>query len=62
MYDIGKYKKSIVAFVVGVLQVLMVYISVAGDGFMTASDWQVVVSATIVALGGTVGVYVARNK
>lgn len=62
MQELLKYKKGIVAFVIGALQVLSIYFMLSSDGLMSPTDWQTVINAVILALGGTAGVVAVSNK
>ena len=55
------YRKAIVAFVVGVLQVLALYFTLIKGG-ITPDEVNILINASILALGGTVGVYGVSNK
>lgn len=56
------YTKAIVAFVVGCLQVLSLFITLTSDGILSAEDQVAIIGAVILALGGTGAVYQLPNK
>lgn len=62
MQELLKYKKGIVAGVIGILQILSVYLMLNSDGIMSPTDWQTVINAVILSLGGTAGVVAVSNK
>lgn len=62
MQELAKYRKAIVAFIVGMLQVASVYFMVSSDGLVSPTDVQTIINAVILALGGTAGVYALKNK
>lgn len=55
------YTKSIIAFAVGVLQVVALYVALSADGELTPDDINAIINATIIALGGTGLVYTLPN-
>lgn len=57
-----KYSKSIIAFVIGALNVLALYVSLSADGAFSALDQQVVIYAVITWLGGSGAVWAVKNK
>ena len=56
------YAKTIVAVIIGLLQILSVYVVLIADGTFSATDQQAVIQATIIALGGSAAVYSIPNK
>lgn len=56
------YTKAIVAFVVGVLQILSLYFSLNADGSLSGEDVQALINAVIIALTGTGAVYALPNR
>jgi hypothetical protein len=56
------YTKTVVAFVVAVLQVLSLYVALSADGHLSAEDKQALINAVIVGLGGTGAVYALPNR
>lgn len=60
--NILQYKKAIAALIIGVLQVASVYLMLSSDGTVSPTDWQAVINAVILALGGTIAVERVTNK
>lgn len=56
------YTKTIVAFLVGSLQVLSLYVTLSTDGKLSPEDLNAMIYAVIIALGGTGAVYQLPNK
>lgn len=56
------YTKTIVAFIVGCLQVAALYINLTADGNLSSEDLVTIISAIVIALGGTGLVYQLPNK
>ena len=54
-------RKAIVAFVIGALNVLLIYLTLIADGVLSNADQQSLVIAVIAWLGGTVLVHQATN-
>lgn len=54
--------KAIVAFVVGCLQVLALYVSLNSDGSISSADLEAIINAIILALTGTGAVWYLPNK
>lgn len=59
---LAPYTKSIVAFVVAVLQVVSLAVMLAADGNLSPADWNAIIGAVIIGLGGTGAVYQFPNK
>lgn len=55
------YTKSIIAGIVGVLQVLSLYIVLNNDGSFSAEDQTAIINAVIIAITGTGAVYQLPN-
>lgn len=56
------YTKAIVAFIVGCLQILSVYITLNADGSLSPEDMNAIIGAVILSLSGTAAVYQLPNK
>lgn len=56
------YTKTITAFVVGLLQILSLYITLNADGRLSAEDQNALIGAVVIALGGTGLVYQLPNR
>lgn len=55
------YTKAIVAFIVGVLQILSVYYTLTSDGSLSYEDKNALINAIILAITGTGAVYQLPN-
>lgn len=55
------YTKAIIAGLIGLLQVVQVYVMLSANG-MTPEDWNTFIGAVILAVGGTGAVYQFPNK
>lgn len=55
------YTKTVVAAIIGALQVLQVYVVLSANG-MTSEDWSTLINSVILAIGGTGAVYQFPNK
>lgn len=56
------YTKAFVAFVVGMLQILSLFVTLNADGRLSPEDINAIIAAMIIALGGTGAVYQLPNK
>lgn len=56
------YTKAIIAFIVGALQILALYITLNADNNLSPEDLQALINAVVLALGGTAAVYQFPNK
>lgn len=56
------YTKTVTAFIVGLLQILSLYITLSADGVMSPEDQNALIGAVIIALGGTGLVYQLPNR
>lgn len=56
------YTKSIIAGLVGLLQILALYVTLSADGKLSPEDVNALIGAVIIALGGTGAVYQFPNK
>lgn len=56
------YTKTVVAFIVGVLQVMSLMIMLNADGKLSPEDYNAIITAIIISLGGTAAVYQFPNK
>lgn len=61
MEKLKPYTKSIIAGVVGLLQILQLVVQLSPGGF-SPEDISSIITAVIVALGGTAAVYQFPNK
>jgi len=59
--NLKPYTKSIIAGVVGLLQILLLVVQLSPGGFST-EDISSIITAVIVSLGGTAAVYQFPNK
>ncbi len=59
--QLAPYRKAVVTFVIGVLQILALYVALAANG-ISAEDQVALISSVIVALGGTGAVYAVKNE
>jgi hypothetical protein len=59
--DLKPYVKTIVAAVVGALQVAALFLVLSKDG-LSGADVEALINAVILALGGTGAVYALPNK
>lgn len=55
------YTKTIIAFIVGILQIVALYVTLNNDGKLSSEDTNALIAAVIVALGGTGAVYQFPN-
>lgn len=55
------YTKTVIAFIVGALQVLALYVTLNDDGKLSAEDMNALIGAIIIAIGGTGAVYQFPN-
>lgn len=62
MNKLRPYTKTIVAFLVGILQVLSLYVTLNADGKFSPEDVNAIITSVIIALGGTGAVYQLPNK
>lgn len=60
--NLQKYNKTIVAVLIGLLQIASVYFMGASDGDISPTDIQAIINAAILALGGAGAVYAVKNQ
>ena len=60
--ELAPYTKAIVAFIVSVLQWVILYFILSDDGSLTTQDKTALLNNIILALGGTAAVYTLPNK
>lgn len=56
------YAKTIVAIIIGLLQILSLYVVLIADGTLDPTEQQALIQAVIIALGGSAAVYSIPNK
>lgn len=59
--SIKPYTKAIIAGIVGLLQIVSLYVMLSADGLMSPEDVNAIIGAVIIALGGTGAVYQFPN-
>lgn len=60
--ELRPYTKAIIAGLTGLLNILMLYVTLSADGKVTSDEINIIIGAVIVWLGGTAGVYQFPNK
>lgn len=56
------YTKTVVAFIVGMLQITSLFVILNADGRLSPEDVNAIIGAMIIALGGTGAVYQFPNR